>query len=203
MQDYTPNSNKFKKEQQEAPAEKKIEKVVSGTVKTKNNTGRKLVDMFIKEDIGTVGSYLFYDVIIPNIVDGVHDVLRKGIDAIFLGKNNTSKKNTPSNMVSYNKCYSNRDDRRSYNDTRYVSKPDYRDIIIGNRGEAEEVLAQMNDIIREYEMVSIAELYELVGQTHLSEHTDNKYGWTDLRTAYVQRVSDGYQLKLPRVKPLD
>ena len=38
MTEYKPNSNKFKREQSEATVERKpIEKVVTGTVKTKKN----------------------------------------------------------------------------------------------------------------------------------------------------------------------
>jgi hypothetical protein len=41
----------------------------------------------------------------------------------------------------------------------------------------------------------------LVGIT--GNYTDNKYGWTDIRSASVNRTRDGYALKLPKALPLN
>ena len=49
--------------------------------------------------------------------------------------------------------------------------------------------------------VKIADLYDLVGMD--SNYTDNRYGWTNLRSAQVVRVRDGYLLKLPKALPLN
>lgn len=59
----------------------------------------------------------------------------------------------------------------------------------------------MQDLIDTYGMVSVADLYDLVGIN--GSYTDNKYGWTHLRSADVQRVRDGYLLKLPKALPFD
>ena len=75
------------------------------------------------------------------------------------------------------------------------------DIILDNRGEAEEVLLRMDEIVATYGTVSVADLYDLVGIT--GAYTDNKYGWTDIRSASVVRVRDGYMIKLPRALPLN
>ena len=58
----------------------------------------------------------------------------------------------------------------------------------------------MNEIIGTYGVVSVADLCEIVGVT--GEFTDNKYGWSDIRDAYVERSKDGYMLKLPRALPI-
>jgi hypothetical protein len=50
-------------------------------------------------------------------------------------------------------------------------------------------------------MVSVADFYDLVGVD--GTYTDNKYGWTNIRNAYVNRVRDGYVIKLPRAISLD
>ena len=59
----------------------------------------------------------------------------------------------------------------------------------------------MDDILEKYGMVSVADLYDLVGVT--GNYTDNKYGWTNLSNAEIVRVRDGYQIKLPRARVLD
>ena len=54
--DYKPNSNRYKKAQKNVPAEKKkVEKVVTGNVKTRRKSGvSKLKDTFISEDISMI-----------------------------------------------------------------------------------------------------------------------------------------------------
>ena len=65
MENYKPNSNKIKSEQKETQ-EKKIEKVVQGTVKTKKkNELSKFKEAFISEDARNVKTYILTDVIIP------------------------------------------------------------------------------------------------------------------------------------------
>ena len=73
--------------------------------------------------------------------------------------------------------------------------------VFDTRKEAEEVLDRMDDLIDTYGVVSVADLYDLVGIS--GNYTDNKYGWTNLRNADVQRVRDGYLLKLPKALPFD
>ena len=58
----------------------------------------------------------------------------------------------------------------------------------------------MDELIDQYGMVSVGDLYDLVGVT--GQYTDNNYGWTDLRTASVVRTRDGYMIKLPRALAL-
>ena len=70
-----------------------------------------------------------------------------------------------------------------------------------NRADAEEVLDSMLATIDKYGIVSVADMYDLVGIT--GNYTDNKYGWTDLRSARIERERDGgYTINLPRALPL-
>ena len=59
----------------------------------------------------------------------------------------------------------------------------------------------MNELLEDYKMVSVADLYDLVGIT--GKVTDNNFGWTDLRNASVTRDRDGYLINLPRAIALD
>ena len=58
----------------------------------------------------------------------------------------------------------------------------------------------MDELIKEYGQVAVADLYDLVGIT--GSYTDNKYGWTNLRNAEAIRDRDGYLLRLPKALPL-
>jgi hypothetical protein len=77
---------------------------------------------------------------------------------------------------------------------------DFDEIILPTRVEAEEVIDRMFDLVAKYEMVTVADLYDLVGIQ--GNYTDEKYGWEDVRGAGVTRVSNGYLLDIPRPEPL-
>lgn len=200
MQDYKPNSHRFKEQQRQESDEKKVEKVVSGKVKTKQNNTRKLTNLFVAEDVSNVKSYIFMDVLVPAIKKAVSDIVRDGIDMLLYGEPHGSKgrsSNVP--YVSYNKASSSRrDDRRS---APLRAGYNFNDIVLETRGDAEEVLDQMDGMLEAYGVVCVADLYDLVGLPH--NFTDNKYGWTSLRAVDIVRTRDGYILKLPRATPID
>lgn len=195
MEEYKSNSHKSKEKQNEPIPEKKVEKVVSGSVKSKKKNGlQKITNVFVPEDIEDVKTYIFEEIIVPNVKDIILDAVRA-----FLGVNGSSRgKRSNVDKVSYRKYYDN-GDRRDYSGTaRTRTVYDYDDIIIETRGEAEDVLLRMDELIATYGLVSVADFYDLVGVT--GSYTDNKYGWEDIRTASVIRVKGGYMIKLPRVK---
>lgn len=201
--DYKPNSHKYKEGQKGSSGDKKkVEKVVKGTVKTKKkNEISKFADVFISEDIKNVKSYVVLDVIIPAVKKAISDVVTNGIDMILYGGNGRSKKRSGAGYVSY-RDYSDRDRRDDrHRDNRTRTGYSYDDLILDSRGEAEEVLTRMDELIETYGVATVADLYDLVGKT--CNYTDNKYGWTNLRNSEAVRVRDGYLLKLPKALPID
>jgi len=202
MEEYKPNSHKYKEDQNRSSPEKKVEKVIAGTVKSKKKSEiRKFTDVFISEDIDNVKSYILLDVLIPAIKKAISDIVTNGIDMILYGETGKTKSNSTASKVSYRSYYDGRNGRRDYSAIRTKISYNYDDIIFDNRGEAEDVLSRMDELISTYGLVSVADLYDLVGVT--GNYTDNKYGWTNIRSASVIRVRDGYMLKLPKALPLD
>ena len=196
--EYKPNSHAYKERmKKEAQAEKKVEKVVKGKVKTKKKGElAKLADVFIAEDAKTVSQFLITDVVIPAVINLVEDIVIKGLRMSLRGDAGRSSKNSNIDYVSYGK-YSNRRDGDRYNSApRTRSNYGFDKIFLESRGEAEEVLAQMDALIETYNFASIADLNDLLGID--SEYTDNNYGWSNLRNAEAVRTRDGYMLKLPR-----
>ena len=200
MEDYKPNSHRFKEDQKSQPEErKKLEKVVTGTVKTKKKSETsKLADIFIAEDASNVKNYILMDVLVPAIKKAISDIVRDGIDMILYGES-SGKRRSGGNAgrVSYSGYYNNRDERRTETTSRTRAGYSPDDIVLETRGEAEEVLSRMDELIDLYGSVSVADLYDLIGKT--GAYTDNKYGWTNIRNAEPVRVRDGYLLKLPKV----
>lgn len=195
-----PNSNRYKEEQKEKEREKKVEKVVTGKVITKKPSKvRKFTNEFISEDARNVKSYIFGEVLIPAAKKALSDIVTEGIDIILYGESRRGSKRSTVDRVSYSSKYN--DYSRSSRNERTTSEYDYDDIVLGTRGDAEEVLNRMDEIMDTYGMVSVADLKDLVGIT--GYYTDNKYGWTNIRNADVVRVRDGYMIRMPRVTTLD
>lgn len=201
MEEYKPNSHKSKEERKGVP-EKKVEKVISGSAKSRKKSEiQKFADVFIQEDAQKVKSYILMDVLIPAVKKAISDIVTNGVDMILYGETGHTKKSSSASKVSYRSYYDKRDNRRDGSANRTRTGYDYDDVILDNRGEAEEVLSRMDELIATYGLVSVADFYDLVGIT--GNYTDNKYGWIDIRNASVVRVRDGYTIKLPRALPLN
>ena len=200
-EEYKSNSHRSKEGKTEALTDrKKVEKVVHGRVRTKPKSGiSKITDIFISEDAANVKSYIVMDVLVPAVKKAISDIVRDGIDMILYGESRGRKNSSASGYVSY-RDYSRSDDRDRFRDSRSRSSYAHDDIVLDSRGEAEEVLTRMDELIDTYGNVSVADLYDLVGKS--SEYTDNKYGWTNIRNAEPIRVRDGYMLKLPKALPI-
>ena len=209
--DYNPNSNRFltkdKPTEEENLGKKKVDKVVSGSVKTKKKSSlSKFADTFIEEDKDTVIGYLLSEVLIPSFKKMVSDTIKTGIDKMLYGDAEVSRSNSPASKISYSKYYN---DKSSYSSRSSSTAPvanrrdtyEYNNIVLETRGDAEAVLMGMDDIIAKYEIVSVADLYDLVGIA--GSYTDYKYGWTDIRSARIERVRDGYVIRMPKALPLD
>ncbi len=202
MEDYRPNSNRFKEEQKSKEREKKVEKVVTGKVITRKPSKlRKFTNEFISEDAKNVKSYVFGEVLIPAVKKAISDIVTDGIDMILYGESRKGGKRSTADRVSYRNYYDNDHNSSRYSRAAVSSGYSFDDIILTNRGEAEDVLARMDEIMDTYGLVRVADLNDLIGKT--GTYTDNKYGWTNIRNAEIVRVREGYWIKMPRAVPID
>lgn len=206
MEEYAPNSHASKEQKplvdKPAPVQKKVSPVVSGTAKIKKKSeGRKILDIFLPEDINSVKTYVVYDILVP----AVKRFLSDSVDAfLYPGGDNPRRKATAS-KISYTNYYGrDRDrDRRSDPPSRVRSGIDYDDIEFETRGDAEAVLTAMDDIIDTFDMVSIADFYDLA-EVSTNNYNLNKYGWNDIRRAEIVRLRNGsYVIKFPKPLPID
>lgn len=205
MEEYKSNSHKVKAEKA-ANERKRLEKVIDGTAKVKKKNGvNKFTDTFISEDFNNVKSYILMDVLVPALKKAISDIVVNGIDMMLYGETRRDRKGSyNSNNVSYRNYYEHgRDDRDRdrFGGSRLRSTHYFDDVYVDTRGEAEEVLDRLDEAIDTYGVVSIADLYDLVGIT--PAHTDFKYGWTNIRNAEAVRVRDKYLIKMPKALPID
>lgn len=194
MENYKPNSHRSK-EVATAEVKKNIKPVAKAKTKKKN----KFIDTFISEDAENIKTYIFMDVLVPAIKKAVTDIVSDGISMLLYGDTahgNRRSTSGYSSHVNYTRYSSS--DHRDERVTRHGYS--YDDVILETRGEAEEVLDRMCELIDTYGVVSVADMYDLVGIS--CNYTDNKYGWTNLRNAEPVHVRGGYMLKLPKAGPI-
>lgn len=191
----------------EASNERKIGKVVSGTVKTKKKSeARKFADVFITEDIHSVKTYVFSDVIVPAVVDLIEDIVVGGIRMVLRGDagSRRDRRSKDRDYTNYSRFSSSRDrdrdrdrDRRRESSSRF----DYEELVFETRGDAEAVRDELEDVIEKYGMVTVADFYDMADRT--APYTANSYGWTNIRHADIVRTRDGYIIRLPRAAAID
>lgn len=72
----------------------------------------------------------------------------------------------------------------------------YQDVKVPTQQYAEALLANLYQLLNEYRMVSVADLYESANLP--TEVADNKLGWYSLEGAHIEIVRDGFVLALPK-----
>ena len=180
------------------PEEKKKEvtQIVSGKIKEKS-LAEKAGDVFLSEDTRTVKNYILWDVLIPAIKNGLADVIIGGIEMALFGSSR-GRRSSSGGGTHVNYSSFSRDSHRPGSNNRVgnvdrSSRYDFNNIILDTRGDAEEVIASMEDLVRDYGEATVADLNSLVGVTGRG-FVDNKWGWTDCRDFHVSRSGRGYVL---------
>ena len=207
MEQFPPNSRKAERGPRES-----VERVTSATaVRRKQPLGRKFSRTFFGGDARSAVEYMIGNVLIPAAKEAIVEAASSGFEKLVYGDSRPKRgfrgpSSGPLGYVSYNRMGPQKaDDRPPLPRTlsrRARARHDFDDIVIPSRQEAEEVLDRMYDLISKYESASVADLYELTGLK--SDHTDYKWGWTELRGASVGRVrGGGYLLDLPEPEYLE
>ena len=179
--------------------DKKVEKVVKGTVKKKKRSEiSKFKDAFISEDISSVKNYVFLDVLVPSIKKALLDIITDGANMILYGDKKSGNNRGASSRISY----------RDYSGSGKREWPvprrddyDYDDLVYDSRDEAYDVLDGMQDIIATYGVATVADMCDLSGVT--CQYPDNRYGWMNIKSAQVVHRGDGYTIKMPKAVPID
>lgn len=211
-----PNSHKYKAEKANSGNQdpKNSEKVVpivkrDQVVSTKKPLGRKFAETFMTEDTKDVKSWLLMDVIIPGVKNTILDIL----SMIFFGevdsRRGKGKRRRYDDRVDYNSyysgSYSNRERHGSHRkeNSYYDSddRVDFRNIVLRNRDDAEDLIEEMRHRIKSERSVSVATLLDLVDVP--GRYTDNNWGWDDERDIGIRRVSSGYLIDVAEPKYLN
>lgn len=216
MENYPNNSSQAKTPAGEKAEPKKIEPVVTkGVTRRKTPLGKRFAETFIGGDARSVGGYVLLDVLVPAFQAMVADAFTQGVERMIYGEVRSvsrrpgARSSGSNGYVSYNRiAQANNRPRGGLNEfqqrepsRKARANHDFDDIVIPDRVEAEEVIRRLYDILESYEVVTVADLYELTGIT--ASYTDGKWGWTSLQGTDIVRFRDGYLLELPRPQAIE
>lgn len=211
MQNYPSNS---KGTQAGSPVDepKQVHRVVTGEViRRKTPLGRRLTKNLGGDDTQSVWGFVFGDIIVPAmqnmayeaVVGSAERTLFRGQSARILG-GRSLRSHIPYNQYSMasNKVASGRQNEPRQMSRRGRANHSFDEIVISSRAEATEILSQMQVMAEKYDGVSVSDFYEMCGVS--GQWTDQKWGWTHMEGANIQRLrGGGYILNLPRPELLE
>lgn len=206
MPDYVANSKKSK-EGVETPPKIVAKVITTEVVVPKKGIGSKFRGLFIEADFRTVTRYVVLDVLLPAARNMILDAVSKGTERMLYGESAVRRRNFGAGpRITYNNPVN-----RSYGGSPLQSQgmrfaPEIRsdprtstyqrsEFLLTTREEADLVVERMTDIIDNYDVVSVADLHDLVGLQ--SSHVDNKWGWTSLNNVQIRQVREGYLIDFP------
>lgn len=201
----TPNESEQPKRER-----KKLEPIVkNGAVKQKPSIFSKFKGSFLSEG-ENIGEFVVYDILVPALRNTISDMGFGIIEMLFgtgrdHGRNSRVIRDRGRSYIDYRGASNRGRDRDRDRDYRDLSRSErarheFGNVLYSSRGEAEEVLSRLVDLIEEYDEATVAAFYELSNIE--STHADSNYGWTNLRDAYTQRARNGWIIVFPETRPL-
>lgn len=195
----------------------------------KNLIGRLVSGVVGPEGASGIGEYINEEIIKPAIKNAILDTATSGLNvivdsitsgiqmAIFGEKGRPVNRygsasryrgyGNPSggynNRTNYTSRYTSQQPEPVTDRTRTVGRSSRHGVdeyVIEDRYDAAEVLTQLTEAADNYNSVSIADYYDLIGVA--SVYTDNDYGWTmdSIVRATIVTVRGGYVIKFPPVE---
>ena len=206
MEEFPPNSKTTKAPAAPVTEDKNIERVIqTEATLRKKPLGRKFMDTFFGTDLKSVFEYVVSDVLAPAAKDMIVEAGSQGLERMIFGDTNSRRRSsggvTPTGHINYNRMGRQSRGPSPTPQNRVRARHNFDEVVLQSRAEGQEVLSRMYDILSRYESVTVSDLYELVGLR--GDHTDLKWGWTDLHGASVDRLRNGgFLLDLPQPEPL-
>lgn len=212
---YPTKASRARTKKRDPDVERPKIKPVARARRVKRPFYAKFVDAF--RDGGAaneVGDYIIYDVVVPAAKTTIADLIEGAIDMLLFGGERRVggvHRVRGTSHIAYNNLYSGsrREDPRSAGHRASARRPhnvepavqisrDFRQVVLESRAEAELVMGGLAEILGDYDVVTVADLYDLVGLT--ADYTDNRFGWYDLPNMRAVRVRNGWAVELPTPK---
>jgi len=189
---------------------KEVEVPVAAPIK--KSEGQRILEAFLPPGgLDGAKDRIIFDTIIPTIKKIMSDT----VDTILYGSAGSGRKPAGTNgpQKQYDGYFGRREAERDNarlrpqeassisKNSRDVNSYQYEDVTVVTRGQALNIIACMKDIVREYECVTVADLYDMAGVPQ--EYTDQNFGWFNVDMAQaIPLRSGGYSIRLPYPAPL-
>lgn len=190
------------------PPDEKVESVVvNKAVAGKKPLGKRMKEMFFPGDGRSAAQSVLADVVIPQLKDMFAEAAREALERVIFGDRGTGRRSNsyrPGNHTNYGARYSGRAyggrSGREEGPNAELRMDDIEYIVLKSRGEAQEVLDRLNEIIEKYGVTTVSDLKSLIKWS--ADLNDQDWGWEELDVATIRRDSNGYVLNLPKAQPL-
>lgn len=208
MENFPSNSNETRAKSTDAREERHFDRVVeTPVVRQKKPLGARLRETLFNGD--NIVQYVVNEVLLPAFKDTMSDAVSTAVNRALFGESGDNRpRKTPSRSTAFGggthtnySRYSTPPREAARSIPRRARIGTFESIIIASRVEAQIIMDQMHKAVEKYGMVSIRDLYEMVGEGFHT--TDNDFGWTDLNTARIRQVRSGWMLVLPDPEPLE
>lgn len=198
--------NKSDSGQPQPQPKKNLEQVVTGAKQVPRPATRRFFDFLLAESPKDLVKKIGRDVLVPRAKAGVEEAIQSFIHGMFWGNSQP-----PSNMVrgsvirpsggsvNYHQIAPSQQSGLQQARQALPSQQqsgNYQDLVCVTQQQAELLLANMYDLLNQFNVATVGDLYELAGIS--PSVSDNAYGWTNLDRARISKVRDGYLLELPR-----
>ncbi len=209
--DFPANSNKSKDEPNPKPGKpekKEVEKVIQGEViQKKKSFSTKFKEVFMGGELKTASKYIASDVLLPAVRNMVVEATSRGIERLIYGDSAPPRRSGygPGGRINYNRPTERYGpQQRAYlpGQSQQIQprRSDIADIVLMNREDAELVVERLGDIIQAYDVVSVADLYDMLGLP--STYVDNSWGWSSINYVNIRQVREGWMIDMPRIEPI-
>lgn len=150
------------------------------------------------EDV--IGSAIL-EVVVPALKDMLSEFITSTVEMVLFGERRGSRRASASknpSIISYGKFFQNAASGAVENNYRERSSAgDDDEFLFTSLGEAEDTLDALSSDIERFHMVTVADLYELIGFE--IKHTDVNWGWRSIAKAKIRPYhGGGYLLIMPR-----
>lgn len=195
--------NKSPQEPIKPPEKKVVHQIVPSAIEVKRPATRRFLDYLFAESPRALSAKVGRDVVVPRVKAGFEEAFNSFLSGMLWGGGGRPMSNmiqgavlrapmgTPYHNIT---SMTNASLAAQANVSRSVGN--YKDLVVPTQDMAELLLANMYDLYNQYRVVTVADLYEMVGKS--AQISDNSYGWTSLDGARISKVRDGYLLELPR-----
>lgn len=189
---------------------KKIEGVE--VVKAKPTLGSRFATTFGGDNLKTVGKSVFMEVLLPGARDMAFDMVKEFAHKALYGDTGRRTsigqqvvngaasriRTTNYSTMSQSPLVGSQSVGITTLGAQEKARFDFSNLVFPDKAMAMEVIERMNDAITEFNIVTVADFYDFIGQTG-NGFTDQKHGWNSqaFQGAELRSVRGGFVLNLP------